>query len=603
MMRGDCPVAGIKVTGYVTPAARFCAITGGEYTVTDSSNAEDEQGTCAFPNGATCDVWDYYRGECDPDSQADAPPPTASPSPAAASDTAATWGETATPAAAQGTAPATADATPAGGVPLKEAVEGLEPQQVWQDFYQLTQIPRPSHHEGKVREFLKGFGQDLGLETIVDDAGNVLIRKPAAIGMENRKGVILQAHMDMVPQKTPDLVHDFEQDPIEAYVDGEWVTADRTTLGADDGIGVAIAMTVLQSETLAAGPIEALFTVNEEDGMDGAQGLKPGLLTGDIYINLDWETEGAFCISSAGGEIADINTTYTEVPVPDGMAAYRLSVQGLKGGHSGVDINKGRGHATKLLVRLLKEASQEYGLRLAQMTGGSADNAIPREASAIVCVPESQADEFQKQVGEFERTVKKELETVEPDLSVQAAPADLPTRVMDEDAQGTLIDALNDTPQGVISMSDEVPGLVETSTNMGIVRTEGGKLEVTCYMRSSVDTALDDLGQQISGVWEQAGIDVDFVGRYPGWPPNPHSPILGLMQEVYKDLYGQEAGVEAVHAGLECSVIGAKYPGLDMISIGPTLQNVHTPDERLEVASVKKLTDLLLETLTRIPEK
>ena len=594
MLRGDCPVGGIKVTGYVTPAARYCAITGALYSITANSNTEDEQGTCTFTNGASCDVWDYYRGECGPGSAAEAPPTAPSPLPATAT-TAPAYGATPAPAAAA--------ATPASGTPLQDAVEGLEPQEVWQNFYDLTQIPRPSHHEEKVRAFLVQFGQDLGLETIADEAGNVIIRKPAAEGMENHKGVILQAHMDMVPQKTEDIVHDFEKDPIEAYVEGEWVTADRTTLGADDGIGMAIAMAVLQSETLAAGPIEALFTVNEEDGMDGAMGLKPGALTGDIYINLDWETEGSFCISSAGGEDANIETTYAEVPVPDSMAAYRLSVQGLKGGHSGVDIDKGRGHATKLLVRLLKEAPQEYGLRLAQITGGSAENAIPREAYAIVVLPRSQAGEFEKYVTEFEGTVKKELAATEPALSVQAAPADLPARVMDEGDQRTLVEALSDTPQGVIRMSDEVPGLVETSTNMGIVRAEGGELEVTCCMRSSVDTSLDDLGQQISGEWEQAGIDVSLGGRYPGWPPNPDSPILGLMQEVYKDLYGQEAGVEAVHAGLECSVIGAKYPGLDMVSIGPTLQEVHTPDERLEIASVKKLTDLLLETLTRIPER
>jgi dipeptidase D len=362
-------------------------------------------------------------------------------------------------------------------------------------------------------------------------------------------------------------------------------------------------MAVLQSETLAAGPIEALFTVNEEDGMDGARGLKRGVLRGDIYINLDWETEGSFCIGSAGAEDGDTETTYTEVAVPAGMAAYRLSVQRLKGGHSGLDINLGRGHATKLLVRFLKEASQKHGLRLAQIAGGSARNAIPREASAIVCVPEAQTEEFQKYVEEFEGIVKKELAAVEPDLSVQAAATDLPARVMDKEAQRNLINALYGTPQGVMRMSDAVPGLVETSTNMGVVQAEDGKLEVTHYLRSSVDTSLDDLAQMISSVWELAGMDVSFSGRYPGWKPDPNSPILGLMQEVYKDLYGQEAQVEAVHAGLECSVIGAKYPDLDMISIGPTLLDVHTPDERLQIASAKKLSDLLQETLTRIPEK
>ena len=280
-----------------------------------------------------------------------------------------------------------------------------------------------------------------------------------------------------------------------------------------------------------------------------------------------------------------------------------MSVQGLKGGHSGVDINRGRGHATKLLVRLLKLASQENGLRLAHIEGGTAGNAIPREASATVCVPESQTSQFLNSVQEFEGIVKNELAAVEPDLSVQATPTDLPTKVMDEEAQRDLINGLYGAPQGVMRMSDAMPGLVETSTNMGIVQANEGKLEVAYHLRSSVDTSMDDLDQMISSVWELAGINVDFSGRYPGWNPNPDEPILKLMQDVYKDLYGQEAGVEAVHAGLECSVIGAKYPNLESISIGPTLQDVHTPDERLQIASVKKLTDLLQETLTRIPEK
>ncbi len=489
-------------------------------------------------------------------------------------------------------------------VPLKDALDSLEPRDVWQNFYALTQIPRPSHHEEKVREFLMQFGKDLGLETIVDDAGNVIIRKPGAPGMEDRMGVILQAHMDMVPQKTDDKVHDFEKDPIEAYVDGEWVTADRTTLGADDGIGVAIAMTVLQSQTLATGPVEALFTVNEEDGLDGARGLKAGVLRGNIYINLDWETEGNFCISAAGGEVANVRAAYREVAVPAGTAACRVSVRGLKGGHSGVEINLGRGNATKLLIRLLKKASQKHGVRLAELEGGSASNAIPHDASAIICVPESQADEFFEDVEEFEGIVRKELVAVEPDLRVQADPAaDLPTKLMAEGAQRNLIDALYATPHGVMRMSDAVPGLVETSTNMGIVRARGGELQVTNLMRSSVDTAMDDLAEMISSVWELAGHEVSPTGKSPAWPPKPNSPILRLLQDVYKEMYGREADVEAIHAGLECGSISATYPRLDMISIGPTLLDVHTPDERVQIASVKRVTDLLVETLKRIPEQ
>jgi dipeptidase D len=492
-------------------------------------------------------------------------------------------------------------ASAAARVPLKDAVAGMEPQDVWQNFYDLTQIPRPSHHEEQVRDFLVQFGKGLGLETIVDGAGNVLIRKPAAKGMEGREGVVLQAHMDMVAQPQ-DGTHDFLTDPIEAYVEGDWVAADGTTLGADDGIGVAIAMAVLQSQTPPVGPIETLFTVNEEDGMDGALGLQPGLLQGTTLINLDWETEGTFLISSAGGEYARVKAPYAEVSTPDGMQAYRVSVSGLMGGHSGADINLGRGHATKLLVRLLSKAAPEYGLRLAEISGGTAANAIPQSAMALVTVPAAQADAFLKYVEEYQGIVRAELEATEPNLAVGAAAADMPPAVMAEDAQRTILDALYGTPQGVLRMSDVVPGLVETSTNMGIVQIEDGELDVTCYPRSSVDTELDDVAQMIGSVWDLAGIQVTFDGRYPGWKANPDSPILGLMKDVYPGLYGVDPDVESVHAGTECGVIQAAYPGMDAISVGPTLQNVHTPSERLEIATVKKLADLLTETLLRIPE-
>jgi dipeptidase D len=492
-------------------------------------------------------------------------------------------------------------ATAVAKVPLKDAVATMDPQDVWQNFYDLTQVPRPSHHEEQVRDFLVQFGKGLGLETIVDGAGNVLIRKPAAKGLENREGVILQAHMDMVAQPN-DGSHDFLTEPIDAYVEGEWVVADGTTLGADDGIGVAIAMAVLQSETPPLGPIEALFTVNEEDGMDGALGLQPGLLRGTTLINLDGETDGTFYISSAGGEYARVSAPYAQAGTPEGMQAYQVSVSGLTGGHSGVNINLGRGHATKLLVRLLSVAGPQYGLRLAEIAGGTAANAIPQSATALVVVPAAQADAFLKYVEQYQGIVQAELAGTEPGLTVAATPADLPSKVMADDAQRVILDALYGTPQGVLRMSDAVPGLVETSTNMGIVQVADGELDVTCYLRSSVDTELDDVAQMIASVWDLGGIAVTFDGRYPGWKPNPHSPILTLMQSVYHDLYGKDADVASVHAGLECGVIQAAYPGMDAISIGPTLQDVHTPGEKLEIATVKKLADLLTETLVRIPE-
>ena len=573
LLRGDCPAGGFKVTGYVTPAARYCAITGGTYAITGNSGRDDEQGTCTFKNGAQCDVWDYYDGKCDPSTVSDASAATAR-----------------------------RRRPPRSQVPLKDAVAGMDPQDVWQNFYDLTQIPRPSHHEEQVRDFLTQFGKDLGLETIVDDVGNVFIRKPASPGMEKRHGVILQAHMDMVAQPL-DGTHDFLTEPIDAYVEGDWVVADGTTLGADDGSGVAIALAILQSKTLALGPIEALFTVNEEDGMDGALGLSSDALQGDILINLDSETEGEFTIGSAGGDYVGVDGGYTEVDTPAATAAYTMTVSGLQGGHSGVNINEGRGHATKLLVRLLSPTAAQYGVRLAQITGGTAANAIPTSASALVVVPDDQTDAFLKYVRQYEGIVQSELAAVEPDLKVQATPAALPAKVMAEQVQQALIDTLYGSPQGVLRMSDAVPGLVETSTNMGIIKVADGQLAVTYYPRSSVDTELDDINQMIASVWDLAGVPVTISGRYPGWNPNPDSPILLLMQDVYKEMYGQDPEVTAVHAGLECGTIVSKYPGMDAISIGPTLQDVHTPNERIQVTSVKKLNDFLIETLKQIPEK
>jgi dipeptidase D len=490
----------------------------------------------------------------------------------------------------------------ASKVPLKDAIANMEPKDVWQNFYEVTQIPRPSGHDEQIRAFLVQFGQDLGLETSVDEVGNVLIRKPAAPGMENRIGVVLQAHMDMVPQADPGVVHDFTTDPIQAYVEGEWVKAEGTTLGADDGIGIAVALAVLQSQTLAAGPIEALFTVDEETSMAGANGLLPGVLEGRTYINLDSEEEGTFTIGSAGGVNVDVEFAYAETAVPPGMAAYTLTVRGLKGGHSGVDINLGRGHAVKLLVRFLRSAPT-YGLRLAGLEGGTATNAIPREASALVCIPVSQTDAFLKAVEEYQSVVQLELAAVEPDLHVLAVPAVLPAMVMDETVQRTLVDALDATPQGVMRMSDAVPGLVETSTNMGIVQSLAGEADVACYLRSSIGSSLDDLAGMMSSVWDLAGVEVIISGRYDGWAPNADSPILALMQEVYENMYGEPAEVMAVHAGLECGTVVAKYPGMDAISIGATSLNIHSPTEALNIASVKKLTDFLFEVLQRVPEK
>jgi dipeptidase D len=495
------------------------------------------------------------------------------------------------------------NSTPTTNVPLKEAMENLEPQDVFQNFYDITQVPRPSGQSDQIREFLVNFGNGLRLETTIDDTGNVLIRKPAAAGMENRMGVILQAHMDMVPQKADGNEFDFATDPIQAIVNGDYIVTDGTTLGADNGIGIAMIMATLQSETLQAGPLEALFTVDEESTMSGANGLKPDALYGMILINMDSEEEGVFTIGAAGGEHATISSSYSQFPAPTGMVAYQVKVQGLKGGHSGLDINLGRGHATKILVRLLNEAAIPYGLRLASLSGGTISNAIPRDAVALVFITDPQVDAFLNFVAEFEVKVQNELKAVEPDLTVEVAAVQTPAQVMDETFQKNLINALYGTPQGVLRMSDTVPGLVETSTNIGITNAQDGKLEIDCTVRSSVDSELADTGQMIASVWELAGYTVEFSGFYSGWPPDPESLILGIMQAEYRDMFGKEAEIMAVHAGLECGTIGGKYPDMDMISIGPTMNNVHSPTERLYIPSVEKVMRLLFEVLQNIPEQ
>lgn len=489
-------------------------------------------------------------------------------------------------------------------IALKDALGDLEPQDVFQNFYDITQIPRPSGHMEGIQAFLVSFGQGLGLETLVDEAGNVIIRKPAAPGLENRQGVVLQAHMDMVPDKDKDLAFDFTTDPIQAVVSGDYVVADGTTLGADDGIGMAIIMAVLQSQTLQTGPLEGLFTVDEETDMSGANGLKGGVLQGSILINLDSEWEGVFIIGAAGGGHVSVASSYPQVPAPADMVSYLVKVQGLQGGHSGVEIHLGRGgHAIKLLVRLLRGALEPYELHLATLNGGTAGNAIPREATALVLLREDLVQPLASYVQTFEATVQSELSAVDPDLSFELVAVEPPAWVMDERFQVILLDALYANPQGVMRMSDALPGLVETSNNLGVVNIQDGHLEVSCVPRSSVDSALEDLSQMIASVWALAGYQVTFADYYQGWKPDPESPILGMMKTTYQDLYGQEPVVMAVHAGLECGVIGAKYPEMDMISIGPTLDGVHSPAEKLHIPSVGRVMELLLEVLQNIPER
>jgi len=482
-------------------------------------------------------------------------------------------------------------------------IHNLKPAQVWKNFYNLTQIPRPSKKEEAVIKYLQDFGKKLGLETHIDEVGNLIIRKQATPGMENRKTVTLQGHVDMVPQKNADTVHDFEKDPIQPYADGEWVKAKGTTLGADDGMGVAAAMTVLESTDLPHGPIEAFFTIDEETGMTGAFGLKAGVLKGDILLNMDSEDEGELYIGCAGGMDAVITLPYTEVAVPAQHVAYQLSLKGLRGGHSGLEIIFGRANANKLFFRFLNAANDKLGIRIASINGGSLRNAIPRESFAVILVPEKKEQAFLQMVAQYENIFKTEYSVTDPGLKFTAVKTDKPGKVLDPADQSKLIKSVYACPNGVIRMSDGVPGLVETSNNMAVVKTENGVTTVLCLMRSSVDSAKEDVAQMIRSVFELAGADVKLEGGYPGWKPNPDSPILKTMQEVYQKLYGKIPEIKAVHAGLECGLIGGLYPKMDMISFGPTIRSPHSPDEKVSIESVQKFWGFLAETLKHIPLK
>ncbi|MGE4290105.1 MAG: aminoacyl-histidine dipeptidase [Salinivirgaceae bacterium] len=486
---------------------------------------------------------------------------------------------------------------------MSNEIRNLEPQVVWEYFYQLTQMPRPSKHEARIQDFMVKFGNDLGLETIKDEVGNIIIRKPATAGMEDRKGVVLQGHLDMVPQANSDKKHDFTTDPIEAYIDGDWVTARGTTLGADNGMGVAAAMAVLASKDMAHGPVEALFTSDEETGMTGAFGLKPGVLKGDILINMDSEDEGELYVGCAGGIDGTFTFDAKLKEVPNHHVAYRLSITGLKGGHSGMDIILERGNANKILFRFLHLAAKRYQARIMDVLGGSLRNAIPREAFATVVIPEAKANEFLAHVSDFEAVVKKELASADPGLSIKAETTELPEKVISDGVQSRLTKAVNGCPNGVIRMSIDMPGLVETSSNLAVVKLDGDKVVVQCLLRSSVDSAKDDLATSIGSVFRLADAEVAFTGAYPGWKPNMESEVLKLMQNTYKNMYGRIPEIKAIHAGLECGLLGGVYPNWDMISFGPTIRSPHSPDEKVHIESVGKFFNWLTETLKNIPKK
>jgi dipeptidase D len=482
-------------------------------------------------------------------------------------------------------------------------LSSLTPHAIWKHFETLTQIPRPSKKEERIIQVMKEFGEGLGLETIVDEVGNVIIKKPATPGMEDRKGIVLQGHLDMVPQANSDKKFDFEKDPIEAYIDGEWVTANGTTLGADNGMGVAAAMAVLEAKDIEHGPIEALFTIDEETGMTGAFGLKPGLLHGDILLNMDSEDEGELYIGCAGGANANSSLQYSEMDAPAGSVALTIKVSGLKGGHSGIDIPLYRGNANKILFRFLRTAAKDFGLRIANVEGGSLRNAIPREAHAAVVVPADVKDKFISAVKAYQSTVKNEYSTSDPDLKVEVTDGEKVAKVMDEKAQTAFINAVHACPNGVIRMSNDMEGLVETSTNLAVVKINAGKAEALSLVRSSVDTAKEDLCQMIDSVFALAGGTTIIDGDYPGWKPNPNSAILSEMKEIYNNKFGKIPEIKAIHAGLECGLLGGVYPNLDMISFGPTIRYPHSPDEKVNIKTVAMFWDFLVETLKHAPKK
>ena len=482
-------------------------------------------------------------------------------------------------------------------------IRQLEPQALWTSFADLNAVPRPSKKEARVIEFMKNFGEGLGLETVVDGIGNVIIRKPATPGMEDRTPVVLQGHLDMVCQKNEGTDFDFETQGIDMVLDGDWINARGTTLGADNGIGVAAAMAILASDDIAHPPIEALFTIDEETGMTGAKGLAGGLLGGGIMLNLDSEDDSELTIGCAGGIDVTVTGAFDTVATPPGSKAYHLAVKGLTGGHSGMDIHRGRGNANKLLNRLLLEASNEIGIGIAAIRSGGLRNAIPREGFATITIDEDGAAEFEAFVEGLAKVLKAENATTDPNLVVLLEAVDCPAELMDPVFQAMLLRAVAACPSGIHRMSPDIDDLVQTSNNLASVTAEDGQYRILCLTRGSVDSEKLDLAHAIRAVFELIGADITLSGDYPGWAPKPDAPIVKLMAALYEERFGEKAPILACHAGLECGILGGNYPDMQMISFGPNIRGAHSPDEKVQVSSVQKFWGYLLETLERIPRQ
>ena len=482
---------------------------------------------------------------------------------------------------------------------MSKEIRELAPKALWNKFADLNSVPRPSKKEEKVRQFMVDFGKKLNLETFVDTVGNVIIRKPASKGMENRTPIVMQSHLDMVCQKNNDTDFDFDTQGIEMYIDEDWVRARGTTLGADNGIGVASIMAILESDEIAHPQIDALFTIDEETGMTGALGLEGGILTGKILLNLDTEDDDELGIGCAGGVDITSKRKYKEVEPKKDAAGFKITVKGLRGGHSGMNIHEGRGNANKIMNRLLFNSVA----RIAEIAGGSLRNAIPRESVAVVAVSENKVADFKTQVQEFTAMIQAEFKTVEPNLTIVLEPVAAPKTVMTKKAQKQLLQAVYAAWNGVYRMSPDVSDLVEASNNVARVVVKNGKIKIDNLTRSSVESTKWDLANTLLATYNANGFKVKMSGSYPGWQPNPDSKILHLMEDLYQKTFNEKPNVMACHAGLECGILGSNYPEMDMISFGPNIRGAHSPDERVSISSVQKYWPFLLEVLKQIPLK
>lgn len=482
-------------------------------------------------------------------------------------------------------------------------IKNLKPACIWKNFYALTQVPRPSGHLEKIQQFLLDFAAQVGVEAFKDSAGNIVMRKPATPGMENHKGVILQAHMDMVPQKSKNSAHNFETDPIETYIDGDWVRARNTTLGADDGLGVAAIMAVMEAKDLKHGPVEGLITADEETGMFGANDLPEGELNGDILLNLDSETWGKFVIGSAGGVDITATLDYKEVGTDPEDVAVKVTLKGLKGGHSGLEIHLGRGNANKMMVRFVREAIAECEARLATWHGGNMRNAIPFECEVVLTLPKENVEALNEMVTEWKERLAHEYKCIEEGIEFSAETVATPANEVPVEIQDNLVDAIYACHNGVLRMIPSFPSVVETSSNLAIINIAEGKAAIKILARSANETMKDNVATTLESCFSMAGMKVELSGSYGGWDPNTDSEILKLLEKNYLELFGEEAVEQVDHAGLECSVILGKYPHLDVVSLGPTLRSPHTTIERAFIPTVEPFWQLLEKTLQTVPVK